>query len=79
MGFVPMQFRKTDSAASKAHLGEPFELAPAALAVEPPKPWKITDRRADGDRLDISDFSNDFEIHDADIVPAALRRAAIAT
>ena len=63
MGFVPMQFRESDAAVLKTHVGHPLHFAPSAGTVNLFEPGDLADRLADGDRLDILDLADDLEMH----------------
>jgi hypothetical protein len=63
MGFVPMYFGSAYRIIAQAHRSDPFELPPAALAVNLSQPRPFTNRRSNGNRFNVRDSATYLEIH----------------
>lgn len=67
MGFVPVQFGRSDLPVRKLNACDALEFAPATFAVRLSKPCKIANGCLDGDSLNVRDFANDLKFHSARI------------
>lgn len=65
MRFVPMQFGTTNTTARESNRRLAFQLTPTAVTVHLSQPNDISDRTADRDNLDIADFRDNVDFHDA--------------
>src|SRR6185369_13301368 len=63
VGLVPVQLGLTDGAIGETDLGNPFALSPATSPIHPAQPRQLTDRRADGEGLDVRDPPDDLKVH----------------
>ena len=58
-----MKFSQTDSTASQSNLCYAFQLSPMAFAIHPPQSCNITNPGADSYGFDLSNFAEDFKVH----------------
>lgn len=63
MGFIPVNFGLPHPAAGKAHHTETLELAPAPGAITLPYACQTSDATPCGNRLDLRNLPNNFEVH----------------
>jgi hypothetical protein len=63
MGFKPVDLRSTDGPIRSAHSGKSFALPPTRIAKSSAQHGQNTDTATDGDRFNLGNLSNDFEVH----------------
>ena len=69
MGFVPVQFGRSDLSVRKLNACVALEFAPATFAVRFLKPSQIANGCFDGDSLNVRNFADNFEFHTPSISP----------
>ena len=63
-GLVPVKLRSVERAVGQADAGHAFPLAPASRPVAAPQALKLANGRADRERLNLGDGSDDREVHE---------------
>ena len=74
MCLKPMNFSKTNCTITQLNLSYTFQLSPAPLAESPAQDWKNTNATADGDCFNLSNLSDDFKIHQPNIMSGVFIR-----
>ena len=71
MRFIPVQLCQVNVAVPEPDASDAFHFPSATFAIEAPKPGQVPDASADGNRLNLRQFSEDHEVlHGAILAPA---------